>query len=291
MSPQATAALINVGGNLLGGMMGDGDDDSKTRERNWNRQFDRNADLQREFAQNGVRWRVEDAQRAGVHPMFALGINPSQATPQAIDFGVTGSGSKKNRMGDAIANAGQNISRAVAAQETVDERNERLMRLEVLRSEAAKNFALASSYASEARKPIGANALPDGVIIAPTSKDGRQERLETSPLFKDAVKLGPDEVVSHSGANPGITAGRGQPSMREFTMVNGDKVLLPASGQGGIPDEIDITMIPDIIGANIREYGGRAAILGALMRWFGGKLPDELRKPMPKWKPPHRMFR
>ena len=37
--------------------------------------------LQKEFAQHGVRWRVEDAKAAGIHPLAALGMSPNQATP------------------------------------------------------------------------------------------------------------------------------------------------------------------------------------------------------------------
>lgn len=40
-----------------------------------------NASLQREFAQQGIRWRVEDAKAAGLHPLAALGMQPAQASP------------------------------------------------------------------------------------------------------------------------------------------------------------------------------------------------------------------
>lgn len=42
---------------------------------------DKNADLMREFAKMGIRWRVEDAKAAGLHPLAALGMQPAQGSP------------------------------------------------------------------------------------------------------------------------------------------------------------------------------------------------------------------
>lgn len=72
-----------------------------------------NAAMQREFAQHGIRWRVEDAKAAGIHPLYALGANVSQASPVSVgDYGV----------GRSISDMGQNISRAMAATATSEER-------------------------------------------------------------------------------------------------------------------------------------------------------------------------
>lgn len=48
--------------------------------------FNKNANLQREFAQNSIQWRVNDAKRAGIHPLYALGAQGSSYTPQSLDF-------------------------------------------------------------------------------------------------------------------------------------------------------------------------------------------------------------
>lgn len=37
--------------------------------------------LQREFAQNGIRWRVDDAKAAGLHPLAALGASSASYSP------------------------------------------------------------------------------------------------------------------------------------------------------------------------------------------------------------------
>lgn len=65
-------------------------------------------DRQKEFAQQGVRWKVNDALRAGVHPLFALGASTSSYSPQAI-------GVEKESIGSALADMGQDVGRAVTA--------------------------------------------------------------------------------------------------------------------------------------------------------------------------------
>lgn len=80
-----------------------------------NRLANKNIAAQREFAQNGIRWRVEDAKRAGIHPLYALGANTASFSPvqgYGGDYGVS----------DALANFGQGIDRAVEAKMTRDER-------------------------------------------------------------------------------------------------------------------------------------------------------------------------
>lgn len=63
----------------------------------------RNEALQREFAQNGVRWRVADARAAGIHPLAALGMSPTQAQPTAVS----------GDPGNAATNLGRNMQDAI----------------------------------------------------------------------------------------------------------------------------------------------------------------------------------
>lgn len=68
-----------------------------------------NIAMQREFAQNGIRWKVADAQAAGLHPLAALGAQTTSFSPVSID-------------GGDFSSVGQDIGRAVAAMKTKDER-------------------------------------------------------------------------------------------------------------------------------------------------------------------------
>lgn len=77
-----------------------------------------NIALQKQFAQEGVRWKVEDAKAAGIHPLYALGAQTTSFSPVSVGAQpATG-------MGDAFAGMGQNLSRAINATRTSDERDE-----------------------------------------------------------------------------------------------------------------------------------------------------------------------
>lgn len=66
----------------------------------------RNIDLQREFAQNAISWKVRDAERAGIHPLYALGASTTSFSPVSVGG---------DPLGAALAGMGQDVSRAAAA--------------------------------------------------------------------------------------------------------------------------------------------------------------------------------
>lgn len=94
---------IAAGASLLGGVLG---------QRSQEKQARRNEALQREFAQSGVQWRVEDAKAAGVHPAVALGASLPSASSVSVGDSI----------GPAMAHAGQNISRAISATSSSQQR-------------------------------------------------------------------------------------------------------------------------------------------------------------------------
>lgn len=97
-------ALISAGSSLLGGLLGkDSAEDAAKR----------NAALQREFAQNSLQWKAEDARKAGIHPVYAMGA-PTY-TPSSVFSG-------DNSFGAGIASAGQDVGRAIDATRTAPQR-------------------------------------------------------------------------------------------------------------------------------------------------------------------------
>lgn len=73
-----------------------------------------NYEHQKEFAQNGIRWKVADAKAAGLHPLAALGAQTPGYTPSAV-------------VGDApdfsfLRDIGQDVGRAIDAKSTAAER-------------------------------------------------------------------------------------------------------------------------------------------------------------------------
>lgn len=86
----------------------------------------KNIDMQREFAQHGIRWKVEDAKRAGIHPLYALGAQSASFSPVS-----QGSGG----MGEAWARSGQELSRAMRATSTEAEREMQAIQLAALKTD------------------------------------------------------------------------------------------------------------------------------------------------------------
>lgn len=128
MSGWGTAAA--VGGSLLGGAMSDSSNRGIARA---------NRAMQREFAQKGIQWRVADARKAGINPIYALGANTSTPVGQPM------TGSAK---GDAIAEAGQAISRH--AENRAQEAHE--VNLQKMKADAAKSLAETQLAASQAKR-------------------------------------------------------------------------------------------------------------------------------------------
>lgn len=114
MDPVITSGLIMAGGSLAGGLMGKSAAD-KAREQEAAVAAS-NVALQREFAQNGIRWKVEDAKRAGIHPLYALGASTQSFSPVSVGSGPD------NSMANAMSNIGQDIGRAVSQTRTAQEK-------------------------------------------------------------------------------------------------------------------------------------------------------------------------
>lgn len=61
---------------------------------------DKQAELQKDFAQKGIQWKVKDAEKAGIHPLYALGANTVAYNP--VSVGVPDLGSMGQDIGQAI---------------------------------------------------------------------------------------------------------------------------------------------------------------------------------------------
>lgn len=237
------------------------------------RQQARSDALQREFAQHGIRWRVEDARAAGVHPVFAMSGGGAAYAPSTFTVG--------SESRSTFRDMGQDLSRAVAAQETADQRALRLAVLEGHRAASERDFAHASYYRALERNLPRTPAAPSfGSDVVTGAYGGAQSfpvkgvgAIESHPLYADAVKLEPDVMASRSVMHGGETAGQDHPSMRQFVFPGGFKALLPATQGGGVPEEIDFTMIPLVIGANLERYGSRWII--DLVSYMTGRSPDK----------------
>lgn len=96
-------ALIGAAGSLIGGILGNKSQEKANKQAQANQL--RQEELQREFAQSGIQWKVKDAEKAGIHPLYALGANTVSYSPSSV-------GTTANDYG-FIGDAGQNIGRAI----------------------------------------------------------------------------------------------------------------------------------------------------------------------------------
>jgi len=88
---------------------------NKEMEKKQREADERNYNAQKEFASNGLRWKVEDAKRAGINPLVALGA-PTSSFQSSFGASPTVSGPDLGSMG-------QDIARSIHSTRTQEERD------------------------------------------------------------------------------------------------------------------------------------------------------------------------
>lgn len=123
-------------GSAIGGAIGGalGLIGSSQSQANAERLNQLNYEHQKEFVQNGIRWKVADAKAAGLHPLAALGASTASYSPSAV-------------IGDSpdysfLKDMGQGIDRAMDAKATQRERAEREQKENALFNEELKGKQL-----------------------------------------------------------------------------------------------------------------------------------------------------
>lgn len=158
--------------------------------------FDKNVALQKEFAKNGLRWRVEDARAAGISPIVALGGGGASFSPISVGSTDPYVPSREGRVGDvgrALSDMGQNVSRAARATMTISERQQIQMNELQLENMKLENRLLGQRLTAGANQPsqVGPARPEEGPIIpditysktksggvAPTPSEGFADRAE-----------------------------------------------------------------------------------------------------------------
>lgn len=104
--------------------MQSGEEQNKEAIRAAEREQARNLQWQQEFAQNGIRWRVEDAKAAGIHPLAAVGASGASFSPSTSLFPTS------DPKGEFYSKMGQNFTRAASAAMSKEEKIAAALRLE-----------------------------------------------------------------------------------------------------------------------------------------------------------------
>lgn len=180
--------LGSIAGAAASKLFGGDDDEEAMRDQasiNWN--------MQREFAQNGIRWRMADAKAAGIHPVAALGMQPANASPVAVG-GSYGGGADAAHM----ASLGSDIGRSVMAKQTNLERLQERLLSSQIDGQDIDNALRASqlSRTSGSQLPPGlptGNPRLDDSPSVPVSMKGTH--LDNGPLVNaDAVDFDSDPI-------------------------------------------------------------------------------------------------
>lgn len=182
--------LISAGASLAGGLL-NSRAQQKANDANA-LMAQENIKLQKEFATHGIRWKVDDAREAGIHPLYALGAQTTSFSPVSVGA-VPSTG-----LGSGLAAAGQDLSRAFNATRTAPERLEATaasrLQLEGL---SLDNDIKRATYASALQK-IKQNENPPIPTVGPFEVPEAKKAEERTPLM-----LGGNRVLTSPGTSPG----------------------------------------------------------------------------------------
>jgi len=230
----------------------------------------RNQDIayQKEFAQHGIRWRVEDAKAAGLHPLSALGAAGASYTPGAIPVMQP---SPDNSMTEGLGRAGIDIGRAYLASQTSTERSAADLQLKLLSAQVQRTEVETAAIASAEQrawqqqwqsKPInfdgtGLKSDPFWGLSDDVGRGGRQADINAVVSSLSRVKK-PDEVVASRPEDRSLTAGE-HTAMQEYWISPSLKMRLPRGDSGAGPSEamenVPTWAWPAIIQQNMSYYG------------------------------------
>lgn len=159
------------------------------------------ADLayQREFAQHGLRWKVEDGRSVGLSPLASIGGVGAQYSPVM----QTAHESTTSTAGDSLSRMGQNISRAVGATQTEDERLLRKMQV------TSARLDIEGKSIDNAIRATQLNHMGSGPGFPPSNSNsfmpgqgGVPGRINDKPM--ERVMSAPGAPYSEPGASPDV---------------------------------------------------------------------------------------
>lgn len=165
---------------------------------------------QKEFAQMGIRWRVADAKKAGLHPLAAIGMQGASFSPSSMSYPM------EEPTDYGLSAAGQSFQRAMYAKQTHTERE--MARLDVeFAQERVNNMRLQNMGlltrlnnldSVPAMPAVGPSALEKEWGIAGQDDAGVRVETSASPI----IRYTPSEVVIKE--QPGYDAG--YPALEQF---------------------------------------------------------------------------
>ncbi|QXP08044.1 MAG: DNA pilot protein [Arizlama microvirus] len=264
-------AVLSAGADLAGGILGQGS--QKDAIESNEDIFRQNVQLQTDFAKNGIRWKVEDAKAAGIHPLYALGANTASFSPVSV-------GSfPESPLGDSISRMGQSVGRSVDATMTKVEREKKAV-MDSLTLERAKleNDLLKSQIvnvnrASNPALPTSDPSLTSDFISGQGNSSPTGGLVIDKPLVRTSSQ--PGRPYQEVGAIP------------EFGYARTATGLAPIPSKD-VKERIEDQLIPELM------WSLRNNVLPNV--WMGPPSPSERDYPIPKghkwfWDPLRQEYR
>lgn len=190
--------IISAGASLLGGVMG-------------SNEAAKNRKMQKEFAQNSVQWRVEDAKAAGIHPLAALGATGASYTPVSSGFGdsvaqagaAIGQGVKSSHQ--AKGNAKKDSAQAALIQSTI---NTNQAQADLHRAQALNQTAQARNTAIGAKGGLNSTEPKPMYIRVVDPRDPKKEvKWVLNPeIASDFGENFAPSILAEPGSKPGLIA-------------------------------------------------------------------------------------
>lgn len=161
--------LISAGAKLVGGLF-----DRNQAKENVQLQLQNaamNRAQEKEFAQMGVRWRVEDARAAKINPLAALGA--SVATSSPVSIGTLPEGNMSSTLGGMGADIGRAVNATMTAPERAANGAKSLLELQGMKLD---NDIKRAAFASSLQRIIQNNnpPFPSGDFAVPENKKSEE---------------------------------------------------------------------------------------------------------------------
>lgn len=181
--------IISAAANLFGGkLQGDRQEELQQQQ----------IAAQREFAQNGIQWKVKDAKSAGISPYYALGASTASYSPVSVGEGGIGKG---------LSDASQDLGRAANAAMSKEDRDDvakkaadldltnKDLQNELLKTQIAKMRGQIGPAMPTIASKNGGNLI-DGQPATQT------ETVSGAPVKSDDIKQQAETIPKHNRIRP-----------------------------------------------------------------------------------------